>query len=136
VKYCPNPECPHLIRRAAPAEFLDRAKQCNDCGAPLVSRETLGTADAGRVVAEWNDTQERVRATSHPYRDASQAQDRSAAARRLDIATGIVLLVLSVGLFFGSYALSLASNRGAMVIAVGPFIYGIVRLGRGLASRE
>ena len=46
------------------------------------------------------------------------------------------MLVLSVGLFFGSYALSLASNRGAMVIAVGPFIYGIVRLGRGLASRE
>jgi len=35
MKYCPNPDCPHVIDVGSPAEFLEEIQVCSDCGTRL-----------------------------------------------------------------------------------------------------
>jgi hypothetical protein len=35
MKYCPNPDCPHLASTSLPAEFLEEIQVCSDYGTRL-----------------------------------------------------------------------------------------------------
>ena len=37
MKYCPNPRCPGRLSPRRPAEFVDDAYVCSDCGTPLLA---------------------------------------------------------------------------------------------------
>lgn len=128
MKLCPNPVCPHRLRRGAPAEFLDRATLCTDCGIALVDESALGTAATAQAVSAWHDERERLA--------ASDAKANTSAPGRLDIVTGVALIALSAVLLMGSYMAAVSMGGGKYVIAVGPFIYGILRLVRGLDAKK
>lgn len=39
MPFCPNPECPHFKRTGRPAEFLEGASRCSDCGSEIAGQE-------------------------------------------------------------------------------------------------
>lgn len=128
MKLCPNPICPHRLRRGAPAEFLDRATVCNDCGIALVDERAFGTSETAQAVSAWHGERERLA--------ASDTKADTSAPRRLDIVTGVALIALSAVLLVGSYMAAVSMGGGSYVIAVGPFIYGMFRLVRGLDAKK
>ncbi len=137
MKFCPNPECPYRRRRREAAEFLDHATECNDCGAPLVDREDLDTAASTQVVSDWRSSLEARR----PWREAEElgAVERSrdpASGARLDIISGAALIALSVLLFFLTYYAAFTMGGGQYIVALGPLVYGMIRLARGLDARK
>ena len=128
MKYCPNPVCPYQLRRGGAAEFLDRATVCSDCGIELVDKDALTTEETAQAVAAWHGAREEAA--------ESPAAKDGAAQRRLDITTGVVLIGLSVVLLVGSYMVATSMGGGRFFIAFGPFVYGVVRLGRGLDGKS
>lgn len=123
MKLCPNPRCPYRVRRGYPAEFLDHADECNDCTMPLVDEKAFGSAEARRAVAEWNAERATAEVAAPP-----SPED----ARRVDVITGVALIALSVVGVAASYWVAVARGGGAYFIAIAPFVYGFVRLARGL----
>ena len=116
------------MRRPNPAEFLDDATACNDCGSALVGETELGSETATRAASAWRDARE--------VAEAPTSTADSSAQHRLDGATGLVLIGLSVVLLVGSYTIATSMEGGKYFISIGPFLYGVVRLGRGLSSRS
>lgn len=122
VKLCPNPRCPYRARRGAPAEYLDRAQVCSDCAIPLVDAAAFDTAESKRAVAEW-----------HEAREASSPSGTAEATNpRVDVITGLGVLGLCLVLVVASCGVTTSLGQSGYIIAVGPFVYGVVRLLRGL----
>jgi hypothetical protein len=94
---------------------------CTECGTPLV-----GEGDVPAAEAEKNTTV----ATEGR---AETGDDES--ERRINIGTGVVLIALSILLTMATCAASTSSGGGPM-LALGPFIYGLYRLGKALKARE
>jgi hypothetical protein len=120
VPFCPNVACPHRRRCHEPAEYVNTVAACADCGWPLV--EDVVVARAGTTPAPMDE----VRGYREPPGSRSvfdpEAHEKAA---RIDLFTGASLVVLSIVLALGSY-----------LIAIGPFLYGLLRLSRGLAARK
>lgn len=129
MKYCPNPACSYLRRHPGrgPAEFLDRATVCNDCGIALVDRGALGSEDTARAVSSWHAERSDRAETSAPS---------SGNPGRLDVATGLSLIALSIALLVGSYVTAISMGGGSYFVAFGPFIYGMIRLTRGMDAQK
>ena len=117
MKLCPNPACPHVVRRRYPSEYLDHAVECSDCAMPLVDAAAYGTAETQRAVTEWHETREKNAAIV----------PTSGGTRRLDVATGSLLVVLGV--------IVIAAGHFSL-LAVGALAYGGLRLARGLTSKK
>ncbi len=130
MKYCPNPVCPHVRRFRQPAEFTDRGTVCNDCSMPLVGEAALGTPETASVVASWRAQRDEAAAA------VEEAKPGGGAPGRLDVSTGAVLIGLSVVLLVGSYITAISMGGGRFFIAAGPFVYGVIRLMRGLDARN
>lgn len=120
MKLCPNPACPHRLRRGYPAEFLDRAESCSDCTMRLVDEREFGSTATQREVAEWHETREK----------AVAEQTTSEGSRNLDVITGAALIGLSILLFLGSSLVATSVGGTGYVVAIGPLIYGFMRLAR------
>ena len=39
MKYCPNPECPHLLNTGSAPEYIDEIQNCANCGTELLDGE-------------------------------------------------------------------------------------------------
>lgn len=39
MKYCPNPECPHLLNTGSAPEYIDEIQNCANCGTELLAGE-------------------------------------------------------------------------------------------------
>lgn len=124
MKLCPNPDCPHRMKRGLPAEYLDRATDCSDCSCPLVDAGAYGTPTTERVVDEWHAARD----------DAAGATNPEGSTGRTNILTGVALIGLSVALFLAS-ALAREGGGGG-IVAIGPFVYGCIRLSRGADERR
>lgn len=135
MKYCPNPACRHRLRGYGPAEFTERATSCNDCGGPLVASDMLDAPDTRARVAAFLD-QKRADAEAAATNDAGDAAAEVSAPGRVDLLTGATLLALSAFLFFGLPFFLDAEGNTRIGIAIGPTIYGFIRLVRGLDARE
>jgi hypothetical protein len=121
-----------VLRGRGPAEFLDRATVCNDCGMDLVVEDALATEETKRKVISFYEAQARAI-------DAAASGDAAAdvaAPGRLDLLTGIALLALGVLIFFGLPFFTDSMGGTRVGIAIGPMIYGMMRLVRGLDARK
>ncbi len=136
MKYCPNPDCLYARRYKGPAEFLDHATACNDCGAPLVDPDALGTAETARALSAWKEARDGSAGSAHPYRGGSVTRRTAGSSARIDVATGVALIGLSVVLLIGSHWSALSMGEGHYVVPFGPFLYGIFRLRRGVMNRK
>ena len=130
MKYCPNPVCPYVRRFRQPAEFTDRGSVCNDCSMPLVGKAALGTAETASAVASWHAQQSEAAAA------VEEAKPGGGGPGRLDVTTGAALIGLSVLLLVASYMTAVTMGGGNFFIAAGPFVYGVIRLKRGLDARN
>ncbi|AUX40549.1 uncharacterized protein SOCE26_019500 [Sorangium cellulosum] len=124
MKYCPHRACPHRQRVGAPAEFLDHVSSCSDCKTPLVDSER----EAIEGIAP---------PSGDPYRGPA-GRTTAAVVRRHrpggnDVAIGAALLL--VGLWFTGLTYMNGSSHGTYIVALGPMIYGAIRLLRGLRER-
>jgi hypothetical protein len=109
-----------------PAEFLDRGKDCSDCGCPLVDAAAYGTTETTRAVDDW-----------HGARELAAEIDRSNdTSGRTNAVTGFALITLSLALFVGSCYVTESAGSGAYFVAFGPFIYGCMRLARASEQKR
>ena len=131
MRYCPNPSCRTRIRGGRPAEFLDHVTVCNDCGIALVAAEALGTAESLRAVANEKASAERDRLA-----DPAESPLQSVPTARVEVMTGIALIALSVVLAGTSFLMAYSAGGGTYFLAIGPFIYGIVRVTRGVGMQK
>lgn len=122
-----------MLRLRQPAEFLEHVTLCNDCGIALVTKDALGTSETEQAVASFHQANRRAR---EAQTESAAEAEADVAPARLDITTGVALLVLSLGLLVGSFAVSSTVGRGGFFIAIGPFLYGLTRLSRGLDARR
>jgi hypothetical protein len=84
--------------------------------APVVVPETRGYRESADTVATD---------------DASQQRAAN------DVATGIVIMVASIVVLpLMTYALAASAGGGWLVVGVGPFLYGLFRLARGLDAKK
>lgn len=68
MKYCPNPECPHLLRSGSAPEYMDAIQKCANCQAELLEGEAPVQEEEKKEVTY--DSQLVVIAT---YRDPTMA---------------------------------------------------------------
>lgn len=97
----------------------------------LVQQSALGSEETAQAVASWRAEQAQ-RATSM----AEQPGRAVASNGTVDITTGIALIALSVALLVGSFLAALSIGGGKYFISVGPLVYGIIRVNRGLQARQ
>ena len=103
------------LRAARRPEYLDHVAACADCGASLV-------AQSGAL----------VQLPPSSIADDSVDEGATAAERqaRLDLRTGIFAIVAGFG--FGIITIVVPTTHGAAVLPIGPILYGVYRLMRGL----
>lgn len=96
----------------------------------LVEASALGTEESLRAVA---NAHARVREESQA---APAPMPSQASSIRLDITTGLALITLSVVFAVGSWLMAVSAGGGKYFIWIAPFIYGLVRLTRGLDMQK
>ncbi|WP_437679142.1 hypothetical protein [Sorangium sp. So ce131] len=125
MKYCPYRACPHRQRVGAPAEFMEHVSTCSDCKTPLVDSER----EAIEGIAS---------ASGDPYRGSAERTEAASGRRerpgRSDLAIGAALLL--VGLWLTGFTYMYRPSQGTYIVALGPMIYGAIRLFRGLRARS
>jgi len=110
-----------LVARSQ-AEYLDHIVKCKDCGAALVSEP--GAFVETSAVSTQDDPVERMATVD-------DARERQA---RVDVVTGISVIVAGLVVTAGTYALAL--NGGVYLIAWGPMLFGVLRLSRGVYAAK
>ena len=114
-----------------PAEFLDHATACNDCGMALVAREALAAPETAQAVHAFLGAQVAV-----AMAEAEAARDPAAIERAasLDIRVGVwVLLSCVVGFVLLNVMLA---PTGFNLAPTGLCAYAVIRIGRGLEARR
>jgi hypothetical protein len=127
MKYCPNPACPHRQRSAGPAEFVDTASVCNDCGIVLVTPEALG-ADETRAAVEAFHAKVRDRIEARV--DDGTAPIEDAAPGRIDFIMAGVYFLAAGGIVY------LNGGLGRIAGVVLAIFFGVRRILRGLEARR
>ena len=133
VRYCPNPSCPHrrqdvwlglwwrASRRRSAAEFLDHVAVCNECGTQLVGEDGVRAAEPEKNALATED-------------HAETGDDSSEA--RINVGTGLVLIGLSILLAMSTCAGSASAGGGHIMLPLGPSVYGLYRLSKGLNAMK
>ena len=116
MKYCPNANCRHLATSGSQAEYLERVAVCADCGAALV-------AEPGALV--------QLPPTQHDSTESEETTEELADRQaRLDVQSGVFAVLAGIAITIGT--MFFPTNRGTSLVALGPILYGVVRLARGL----
>jgi len=131
MRYCPNTACPHRTRNKIPAEYLDRIRVCADCGMDLV--DDVALAQAGVAPAARTEERGYREHAAGPVQDDPEARAKAA---RVDIATGAVLIGLSVVVSIVTYLAAVSAGGGKWFVTFVPLFYGFYRLTRGLGQRR
>lgn len=122
MKYCPNANCSHRLTSGSQAEYLDRVATCADCGAELV-------AAPGAMVRLPPDQPGQAESTGVVDGDEELRQRQA----RSDVRTGWFGIV--AGLAITGMTFLIPTERGTILIAWGPILFGMYRLFRGHEQR-
>lgn len=131
MKYCPNPRCPHLQHSREPAEFVETASTCNDCGMTLVAKEALGT-DETRVAVEAFHAEVRREVEARVADGTASMED--AAPGRMDFIMAALFFAGAGIVAYVAYSHDGGLGRTAAVIS--GIFFGVRRILSGVAARR